>query len=204
MFLNVIDWSIFENFDWKIFQFAENIKCGFLDYFLGAISWLGDFAILWIILGLAMLFFKKTRKTGIVLLLSLIIVSIVANLWLKPLFDRPRPFDYIWKNGIIFNDEFYRPSFLKIPGSLSFPSGHTSVAFAPAFVIYFYQKHKWGIPAIVFAFLTGFSRIYVHDHYPTDVIGGIITGIACGLIAILIEKLICNVMVPYIKSKSKK
>ena len=42
MFLNVIDWSIFENFDWKIFQFAENIKCGFLDYFLGAISWLGN------------------------------------------------------------------------------------------------------------------------------------------------------------------
>ena len=49
---------------------------------------------------------------------------------------------------------------------------------------------KIGIPALILAFLIGFSRIYVHVHYPTDVIAGAIAGLFYGWIGIvLVQKL---------------
>lgn len=181
-----IDWSVFENFDWAIFKFAENLKCGFLDFFFGTISWLGDIALPWFILAIILLFFKKTRKLGFAIASAVLVATLINSIILKDFFARPRPFDYIWSEGRFFNDAFYRPSWLKIPDSLSFPSGHTASAFAPAFVIWFYRKYKAGVPAFIFAFLTGLSRIYVHDHFPTDVIFGIVSGIFCGIITVLI------------------
>ena len=43
-----------------------------------------------------------------------------------------------------------------------------------------YYKAK-GIPAIIVAALVAFSRIYLCMHYPTDVLGGILIGSACGV-----------------------
>ncbi|GEK34977.1 undecaprenyl-diphosphatase [Kurthia sibirica] len=55
----------------------------------------------------------------------------------------------------------------------SFPSDHTTGAMALAVAIFLRHK-KIGSFAILFALLTGFSRIYVGNHYPLDVIAGII------------------------------
>lgn len=201
MFLLGIDWSGFENFDQAVFEFAEKLKCGFLDYFLGAISWLGDVAIPWFVLAIVLLFFKKTRKLGFLIALSVGIASLINTVILKDVFQRLRPYNYEWTNGFVFNDEFYRPPFLHIPKSWSFPSGHTASAIAPAFVIWYYKKYKFGIPAMIFALLTAFSRIYVHDHYPTDVLFGIVTGIISGIVCVIIGNLIFDKLIPHIKKK---
>lgn len=55
----------------------------------------------------------------------------------------------------------------------SFPSDHTTGAIALAVAIVLRHK-KIGIIAVLFALLTGFSRIYVGNHYPFDVVAGII------------------------------
>lgn len=39
-------------------------------------------------------------------------------------------------------------------------------------------RYKYGYPA---AILIAFSRMYLYVHYPTDILGGVIVGIACGL-----------------------
>jgi undecaprenyl-diphosphatase len=49
-------------------------------------------------------------------------------------------------------------------------------------------SRKWGVPALVLAALIAFSRMYLYVHYPTDIIGGIISGVAYACLALAI----CN------------
>ena len=83
--------------------------------------------------------------------------------------------------------KYQYPDFVEKLTSFSFPSGHTSSAFAACAAMLFLNK-KIGIPAIVFAAIMGFSRIYVEVHYCTDVLGGAIVGIIYAVIGALIAK----------------
>ena len=66
------------------------------------------------------------------------------------------------------------------PTDRSFPSGHTQASFIVATILMM-AKRKFGIPALILAFLIGFSRLYLKVHFPTDVLGGMLMGIAIGL-----------------------
>lgn len=66
----------------------------------------------------------------------------------------------------------------------SFPSTHTLLSFAPATIIFF-KNSKLGMYALFIAGFVGLSRIYVGVHYPSDVLAGMIIGLAC---AFLVKK----------------
>lgn len=83
--------------------------------------------------------------------------------------------------------EYQFPGYIEKLTSLSFPSGHTSSAFAAAIAVLWYDR-KIGIPTTVFAALMGLSRIYVEVHYCSDVIGGVVVGIIYALVGVLIAK----------------
>ncbi len=66
----------------------------------------------------------------------------------------------------------------------SFPSGHTSLAFATATTLSLeYQKWYITVPAYLWATSVGYSRMYLGQHYPSDVLGGAIVGIGSAYVS---------------------
>ncbi len=140
----------------------------FFDWFFSAFTHLGDGGMLWIAIALICLCLKKTRKTGLCMVFALALGFLIANLGLKPLVARQRPFQL--KNVKIL---------IAPPTDFSFPSGHTVSSFGAATAL-FKNNRKWGSVAFVVAGLIAFSRLYLYVHFPSDVICGILIGLLCG------------------------
>lgn len=160
-------------FDGDILFFIQNyIRNDFLTPFFRFITSLGNSGMIWIIITLLLLIFKKTRKIGAVCALALIGSLIVNNMILKNLVARVRPYDKLPGLNLIIEKQT----------DWSFPSGHAGSSFACAWSIYRNAPKKYGIPALILAILIALSRLYVGVHYPSDVLIGIITGIlvSCG------------------------
>ena len=177
------DFSVFTNFDCAVFQLVEKLWNPVLDAIMVFITHLGDDGIFWIALGLILCVFKKTRKLGVLVILGLGIASCINNLVLKQIFERPRPFNFDGWPG-----EFIYPNLVERPHSFSFPSGHTSSSLGAATPLLIKANKKFGIPIFILALLVGFSRVYIHVHYPTDVIVGTIVGIIGGILAVVAFK----------------
>lgn len=159
----------------------DHLRCGFLDVFFSTITKLADSGIFWILLAMIFLFFKQTRKTGLMMGVTLLMGLIVGNLTLKPLIGRIRPYD-LNPEVVLLIDKLH---------DFSFPSGHTLSSFEGATVLMIRDK-RFGIPALILASIIALSRMYLYVHYPTDVLAGIILGVTFGCLAVMIVNAIDN------------
>lgn len=162
----------------QILDVLQTIHNPVLDTIMCAITRLGDAGIIWILLCIVLLILPKTRKSGVVLMAALLVDLVVCNVILKPLVHRIRPFDV--KTGIEL--------LVKRPTDYSFPSGHTAASVASVMALYLAGEKKIWVPALILAVLIAFSRLYLYVHYPTDVLGGMIIGIAAGAIGYWLVK----------------
>jgi undecaprenyl-diphosphatase len=110
-------------------------------------------------------------KISLQLFLSLITSTIITNV-LKYTINRPRPF---------ITNSFIEK--LSTGGSPSFPSGHTADAFVMAVSVTLVsgKQLKYVLPVWIWALTVAYSRIVLGVHYPSDVIGSMLIGLACAL-----------------------
>ena len=158
---------------------AQNVRNGVLDPLLKLYTQLGNTGMLFIVLGLAMLFFKPTRRAGASALCAMLLGLVVVNFTIKPLVARERPWLVI-ENFVNLVPE-HDPN--------SFPSGHTNAAFAFAIAVCLSAPRRWmKITAVCMAAVMGLSRLYVGVHFPSDVLAGAVIGSLCGLLGALAVK----------------
>lgn len=89
------------------------------------LSYLTTSGIIWIVAGVVLLFFRKTRAAGIILLMALAIGYLNGDVLLKHLVNRPRPFTV--NPDIVL--------LIKQPSGASFPSTHSTLAAASTTVL---------------------------------------------------------------------
>lgn len=151
-------------FDTTVIFFAD-----YLQYALTAIF------ILFLYLG----DYQNRQKFQIFLItaVSMIIARFGITSLIRFLYPLPRPFIAYQVNQLI-------PE-----GINGFPSGHAALFFAMAMAVYFYNK-KLGAWFFAAAILMALSRVVAGVHYPTDIIGGAIIGMAVAYIVFyLAEKI---------------
>lgn len=136
---------------------------------------LGDAGLLWIVLSAALLIFRPTRRSGACALLALLLGMLATNAALKHLIARPRP--WLMVEGLLPLVAERDPN--------SFPSGHTTAAFAAGVVWLKTLPWAWGrAAALGAAVVMGLSRLYVGVHYPSDVLAGALIGTLAALAAL--------------------
>jgi undecaprenyl-diphosphatase len=157
-----------------------------LDAAMIAITTLGDMTTLFVF-GIVITIIRRTRKVGMIFLIALVTLA-VAVMYIKPLVGREIP-PYGFDPAIDLPENFTLES--DSPGPIavgfSYPSGHTANATALAFIVGFalYNKSKtaayalWAFPVII-----GITRLYLTQHYPTDIIGGFLFG---GIVSVVLS-----------------
>ncbi len=110
----------------------------------------------------------KSLKEKAIFVAATVLVSSAVSTGLKYAIRRDRPF-------VTYPNLIYKKS---DGGSPSFPSGHTSVAFASATSLTLaFPKWYVGVPAFAWASAVGYSRMHLGVHYPSDVLAGAAVGI---------------------------
>lgn len=147
----------------------EVLRCDLLNLPLTMLTTLGNAGILWIVLSLLMLTREKTRKAGAMALVAMGVCYLCNDMVIKLLVARPRPFATVQELVPL----------VAPPTSWSFPSGHTCASFAAAGIWCRTLDRRWmKAGALLLAALMGFSRMYVGVHYPSDVLVGMLVGLA--------------------------
>lgn len=144
-FTDAITWLVMPWLPKWVHPLALIVAGGVLTAFTGR-AWLRPFAI-----------------TAVVLFATRISVT-----WLKGVFERVRPFEYLADPRLV---DFF------VAGHDSFPSGHTAVYMGllipPALMF-----ARWRWPLIALASLLAFARVIEGDHYLGDVTGSAFIALA--------------------------
>lgn len=154
------------------------------DYFFAAYTYLGD-GLIWIPVLFITLFVLRRKDAWLLVACAFIISTVITQLFkniIAP--DEPRPTEAIANPAIIHTVQG-----VDVHSIGSFPSGHTATAFS-VYLLFCLLLRKNNFPYIAFipALLVGYSRVYLAQHFPFDVAGGIIAAVVSVYLSLVIQR----------------
>lgn len=166
-YITKIDFSI-------LYYIQEHLRCSFLDFLMPLFGFIQEGGMVWIVISIILICFKKTRYCGFAILLAMGIDTLITEFAIKNIVCRVRP----------CNIDFSIKMLVSRPDSYGFPSNHSASAFAAATALLVtLKKKRWAILGYILATAIALSRLYVFVHFPSDVLVGAIVG---SLIALLV------------------
>lgn len=155
-----------------------------LDFTMKYLTHLGD-GLLWIPVLLITVFVLKRRDTILLLISAFLLSTIFTQVLKRFIFPgEQRPIKAINEPDLIHT----------VPGvdvhSLnSLPSGHTGTAFCIYFIFCLLLRKPWWIfVGFIYAFIAGYSRIYLAQHFAVDVAAGIIIAILSVSLSLIFQE----------------
>ena len=180
--------TIYKNLNFSIIVNAYHNS--FLDQFFKYVTFFGDGRFVFFI---AFIFLFANKKFGTSILISLIINTILIQVLKRVVFTQK------FRPGFYFKSLIEEGSWNMIDGvelyeKFSFPSGHTASIFCLCISICFLMKKKYfSLFLVLLAYIVGFSRVYLSQHFLIDVLTGTLIGsIVPLLMYTYIEPLIFN------------
>lgn len=137
-----------------------------LDAIMPWLTYLGDG---WIYLILAIYSVLLLERRAFMSVLFTALLTLIFSSSLKAYFNEDRPMKYFADRGIELNEV----AGVKPRYQHSFPSGHTTTAFAAwGILAFWWRKKHWQFLAFLVAVSIGYSRIYLNMHFLRDVGAG--------------------------------
>lgn len=175
------------------FQLINSNHNEIADQFFKYFTHYGD-GIMWAPLGLFCLYFR--RKYFIAVVAGVLISTIIAQFLKRVVYpDELRPIAYLSETFPV-----HQIAGVELKRIHSFPSGHTTTAFAMALIMaHMINKKAWSIILPLFAGLAAYSRVYLGQHFPTDALAGMCIGVLSAVLSLLIYRS----FIRYAKKKSE-
>lgn len=160
----------------ETFYFLNPFHFKWLNYIFYFFTVLGD-GFFCVPLAFSLLFIRQKKLFW--LILSSYILSGIIVLILKNFISEARP--------AVYDALKHYPNFIEnitLHNYHGFPSGHTATAFALATVLAFNSNSKYLVSMIllIVAALVGYSRVYLGEHFISDVMAGSVIGFLSGVI----------------------
>jgi membrane-associated phospholipid phosphatase len=169
----------FINFDRQLFQlinqqWSNSLLDALMPFIRNQYTWVPLYLFL---LALVLVNFRaKGLWWALFFLATFALTDLISAQLLKPFFERLRP----------CNDAFTAPGarmLIPCSGSFSFVSNHAANHFGMAMYMFLTMKDfakPWIWLAFVWAVLVAWAQVYVGAHFPLDVAGGALVGMAAG------------------------
>lgn len=169
-----------------VFLFLNTDGGAFMDHFFKWATW-GAEGWVWIpYLSVVVVLYKKDFK---LIILNFLLSTLITQVPKHFIWDKvSRPI----ASGIPLDDIHTVPGVVMHSWN-SFPSGHTATAFTLFLLTVYLFPTKWVFAVgVIYAMICAYSRVYLGQHFPMDLGGGMLVAVISMQLSILIHKKILN------------